>query len=90
MTGIMALKPTHGRIPMTGIWPREPRRFWHAGPMARSVRDLALAYSIVAGPDGYDAFSSLGANFDAGIGASPKRKLKVGWLVEPGFGPIDP
>lgn len=24
-TGIMALKPTHGRIPMTGVWPREPR-----------------------------------------------------------------
>lgn len=89
MTGIMGFKPTHGRIPMTGIWPREPRRFWHAGPMARSVRDLALAYSIVAGPDGQDAFSSLGANFDAGVGATPKRQLKVGWLVEPGFGAID-
>ena len=34
-TGVMGLKPTHGRIPMTGAWPRIPRRFWHAGPMAR-------------------------------------------------------
>ena len=30
-TGIVALKATHGRVPMTGIWPRVPRRFWHAG-----------------------------------------------------------
>lgn len=52
ITGIMALKLTHGRVPMIGIWPREPRRFWHTGPMARSVCDLALAYSVVAGPDG--------------------------------------
>jgi len=26
-----------------------PRRFWHVGPMARSVRDVALAYSLLAG-----------------------------------------
>ncbi|KAF4987161.1 hypothetical protein FDECE_15567 [Fusarium decemcellulare] len=25
--GIVALKATHGRVPMTGIWPRTPRRF---------------------------------------------------------------
>lgn len=89
-TGIMALKATHGRIPMTGVWPRVPRRFWHVGPMARSVRDLALAYSVLAGPDGKDGFSTSTVQFDAGVGPSPSRKLKVGWLVEPGFGPIDP
>ena len=90
-TGIMALKPTHGRVPMTGVWPRAPRRFWHVGPMARSVRDLALVYSIIAGPDGQDAFSTISnATFDAGVGLSPPaRPLRVGWLVEPGFGPID-
>jgi len=26
-TGIVSLKATHGRVPMTGIWPRAPRRF---------------------------------------------------------------
>jgi aspartyl-tRNA(Asn)/glutamyl-tRNA(Gln) amidotransferase subunit A len=36
-TGIVSLKATHGRVPMTGIWPRVPRRFWHVGPMARSI-----------------------------------------------------
>jgi aspartyl-tRNA(Asn)/glutamyl-tRNA(Gln) amidotransferase subunit A len=88
-TGIIGLKATHGRIPMTGIWSRAPRRFWHVGPMARSVRDIALAYSLLAGPDGADGFSTSPLKFDAGVGASPDRRLRVGWLVEPGFGPID-
>lgn len=57
-TGIVSLKATHGRVPMTGIWPRVPRRFWHVGPMARSIRDLELAFAVLAGPDGLDAFST--------------------------------
>jgi aspartyl-tRNA(Asn)/glutamyl-tRNA(Gln) amidotransferase subunit A len=89
-TGITSLKATHGRVPMTGIWPRVPRRFWHVGPMARSVRDIALAFSILAGPDGADAFASSTAQFDAGVDPSSARPMRVGWLVEPGFGPIDP
>jgi aspartyl-tRNA(Asn)/glutamyl-tRNA(Gln) amidotransferase subunit A len=89
-TGISSIKATHGRVPMTGIYPRAPRRFWHVGPMARSIRDLALAFSQLAGPDGRDAFATSTAQFDAGIGRQPYRQLRVGWLVEPGFGPIDP
>jgi aspartyl-tRNA(Asn)/glutamyl-tRNA(Gln) amidotransferase subunit A len=88
-TGIVSLKATHGRVPMTGIWPREPRRFWHVGPMARSIRDLSLAFSQLAGPDGQDGYSSSTIPFDAGVGTSIHRPLRVGWLVEPGFGPVD-
>src|ERR1700728_3237849 len=88
-TGIVSLKATQGRVPMTGIWPREPRRFWHVGPMARSIRDLSLAFSQLAGPDGQDGYSSSAIPFDAGVGSSNKRPLRVGWLVEPGFGPVD-
>src|ERR1700694_561511 len=58
-TGIVALKATHGRIPATGIWPRVPRRDWHVGPMARTVRDIALSYSLLAGPDGADGFATV-------------------------------
>lgn len=58
--------------------------------MARSVRDVSLAYSLMAGPDGADAFSSSAGPFNVGQGFSPVRPLRVGWLVEPGFGPIDP
>lgn len=64
-TGIVSLKATHGRVPMTGIWPREPRRFWHVGPMARSIRDLELAFSVLSGPDGLDAFATSTVQFDA-------------------------
>lgn len=84
------LKPTHGRIPMTGIWPREPRRNWHVGPMARSIRDLALAYSVLAGPDGADGFATTPREFDTGLGATPDRPVRVGWLVDSGLGPTDP
>jgi aspartyl-tRNA(Asn)/glutamyl-tRNA(Gln) amidotransferase subunit A len=89
MTGIVALKATHGRIPMTGLWPQVPRRFWHVGPMARSVRDIALAYSLLAGPDGVDGYAVSPLKLDAGVGASPSRPIRVGLVVE-GFGPIDP
>ncbi|KAK4235240.1 hypothetical protein C8A03DRAFT_46580 [Achaetomium macrosporum] len=94
--GIVALKPTLGRIPMTGVWPRAPRRFWHVGPMARTVRDVALAYAVLAGPDGKDGFSSVTPSTSARTSSSSStaitgvdRLLRVGWLVEPGFGPVD-
>ncbi|MEU5565038.1 amidase [Micromonospora musae] len=89
-TGIAALKPTRGRIPMTGAWPREPRRDWHVGPMARTIRDLALAYSLLSGPDGADGLATVPPEFDAGLGASPDRPVRVGWLVDSGLGPIAP
>jgi len=88
-TGIAAIKATHGRIPLTGFWPREPRRDWHAGPMARTIRDLALAYSLLAGPDGADGFSVFSPEFDAGLGTSPDRPVRLGWLVDSGLGPVD-
>jgi aspartyl-tRNA(Asn)/glutamyl-tRNA(Gln) amidotransferase subunit A len=89
-TGIVALKPTHGRIPMTGVWPRVPRRDWHVGPMARTVRDIALTYSLLAGPDGADGYAVTPSEFDSGVGVAPQRSLRVGWLVDSGLGPVDP
>lgn len=58
--------------------------------MARSVRDVALAFSQLAGPDGEDAFATSTVQFDAGLGRAPYRQLRVGWMVGPGFGPVDP
>lgn len=88
-TGIVALKATHGRIPTTGTWPRAPRRDWHVGPMARTVRDIALTYSLLTGPDGADGFATTPRELDAGVGPSPERPLRVGWLVDSGLGPVD-
>lgn len=89
-TGITSMKATHGTVPMTGIWPRAPRRFWHVGPMARSVHDIALAFSQLSGPDGKDGFASSSARFGAGVVGATVRPLRVGWMVGPGFGPVDP
>jgi aspartyl-tRNA(Asn)/glutamyl-tRNA(Gln) amidotransferase subunit A len=89
-TGITSMKATHGRVPMTGIWPRAPRRFWHVGPMARSVRDIGLAFAQLAGPDGQDAFSTLAAQDIGEFSEQLKRPLRVGWMVGPGFGPVHP
>ena len=52
--GIVGLKATHGRIPLTGHWPVVLLRYMHVGPMARTVRDVALELSVLAGPDGSD------------------------------------
>ncbi|MFI8183985.1 amidase [Actinacidiphila glaucinigra] len=57
--------------------------------MARSVRDLALAYALPAGPDGADGYSTAPREFDAGLGTSPDRPVRVGWLVDSGLGPTD-
>jgi len=89
-TGIVALKPTHGRIPMTGVWPRVPRRDWHVGPMAHTIRDLALSYNILNGPDGHDGFAVTPAGYDTGIGSAPEHPLRVGWYTDSGLGPVDP
>jgi amidase len=56
--GIAGLKPSTGRVPLTGHFPfisalNDPRTT--IGPLARSVEDLALALSIIGGPDWRDA-----------------------------------
>ncbi|MCC7370747.1 MAG: amidase [Chloroflexi bacterium] len=55
--GIAGLKPTSGRVPLTGYF--SPivgllKPLWHNGPMARRVEDLALGLAVMAGPDGRD------------------------------------
>jgi len=57
--GVFGIKPTEQRVPLTGLIPGLPgprpiRIMSCIGPMARTVDDLALLYSIIAGPDGRD------------------------------------
>jgi amidase len=57
--GAFGLKPTEKRVPLTGLIPglpppRSVRVMSCIGPLARSVEDLALLYSLIAGPDGRD------------------------------------
>src|ERR1700681_1941997 len=59
--GISGLKPTPGRIPSTGHFPRGAGAFaWLGvvGPMARTVADVRALFEVMKGPDADDALSS--------------------------------
>jgi Asp-tRNA(Asn)/Glu-tRNA(Gln) amidotransferase A subunit family amidase len=47
---IVGYKPSFGRVPLRGCLPLAPT-FDVAGPMARNVRDCALAYSVLTGEE---------------------------------------
>jgi amidase len=51
--GVYGLKPTHGLVPYTGIFPIE-LTLDHTGPMTATVADNALLLEVLAGPDGLD------------------------------------
>jgi amidase len=56
--GVTGLKPTFGRVPLTGHFPRcgslqDGRTV--IGPLATSVADLAVTLTVIAGPDDVDA-----------------------------------
>jgi aspartyl-tRNA(Asn)/glutamyl-tRNA(Gln) amidotransferase subunit A len=76
--GISGLKPTYGRVSRGGVTPLA----WtldHVGPMARSVRDLALLLQVLAGHDRADGTSARlpVPNYAAGL-ERPLRGLRVG------------
>jgi amidase len=57
--GLFGLKPTEHRVSLAGLIPglpppRSVRLMSCIGPLARTVEDLALLYSIIAGRDGGD------------------------------------
>jgi len=57
LCGVVGLKPTFGRVSRAGLLPLS----WsldHAGPMARTVEDVAIVVQAVAGHDPNDTWSS--------------------------------
>ena len=87
--GIVGLKATHGRIPLTGHWPEALLRFMHVGPLARSVRDAALGLSLMAGPDGLDYYAMPVPIPDVSDLGAPAG-LRVAWCSGGPFSPVDP
>lgn len=53
LCGVVGLKPTFGLVPFTGVLGLVGR-LDHVGPMARTVREVAVALDVLAGPDGVD------------------------------------
>jgi amidase len=83
--GAYGLKPTYGLVPYTGIVSLD-RTLDHSGPIARTVRDLAVTLQAIGGPDGYDArqvgvqVDDYTARLEEGV-----EGLRVG-VLEEGFG----
>ena len=90
LCGVAGIKPTYGRISLRGVVPLA----WsldHAGPLARSVRDLAIALQSLAGYDPRDPGSAdvpvddYLSDLEAGIGG-----LRVLIPTEHFFDDVDP
>jgi Asp-tRNA(Asn)/Glu-tRNA(Gln) amidotransferase A subunit family amidase len=90
-SGICGLKPTPGRIPATGHFPPSAGPFallGVVGPMARTVRDLQLLFSVVAGPDIGDPNAApvpLRKIDDAAL-----RQTRIGFFEDDGRTPVTP
>jgi len=90
LTGIAALKATHGRIPFTGHLAPTTSAWFHVGPMARTVRDIALGYSLLSGPDGVDGYAVHAKDIDSANTRIAGQTIRVGWVSDDAFGPVDP
>ncbi|KAF2833786.1 amidase signature enzyme [Ophiobolus disseminans] len=83
--GCVGLKPTHGLVPYTGISSGDAIND-HAGPIARSVTDVALCLDAISGRDDYDD-KTLGAptygtsQYAHSLQASVAG-MKIGILIE--------
>ncbi|WP_396898363.1 amidase [Mycolicibacterium sp.] len=88
-TGTVALKPTYGLIP---LYPPSPfGTLSHAGPMARTVADVAALMDVVTGfdPRDWSAMPSPASSFRAALGGGVAG-LRVAYSPNLGFGVNDP
>ena len=87
--GVCGLKPTPGRIPSTGHFPKSGGPFaliGVAGPMARTIEDVRTLFSVMAGPDDGDPCSApiaMRAMDDAAL-----RSINVGFFEDDGRTPV--
>jgi amidase len=87
-TGTCGLKPTPGRVPATGHFPVCAGPFaltGVVGPMARTVGDVALLLSVMAGPDIGDP-----NGYAVPLGAPDRVEppLRIGWFEDDGRTPV--
>jgi len=90
-SGICGLKPTPGRVPVTGHFPPGAGAFsWIGvvGPMGRTVADLRALFEVMAGPDAGDALSVPVPL--RRIRAEELRDLRIGILESAALGTATP
>jgi len=88
---VFGFRPTHGRVPAAGeeLF-LDPMSTW--GAMGRSVTDLAILMSVIAGPD---ARAPQSAGDDGGEYLQPLERslagVRIGWLGDlSGYLPFEP
>ncbi len=87
--GVVGLKPTHGRVPLYPASPFGPLA--HAGPIARTVEDVALLMDILSLPDHRDP--TAGAPPLLTFRGELQREVRgatVGFSANLGFAQVDP
>ncbi len=88
-TGLAGIKGQFGRVP---VWPTSATpTLAHVGPLARSVEDAALLFSVVAGFDRRDPFSVAGPVPDV-LGATlfPVAGMRIAYSPTLGYARPDP
>ena len=86
---VVGLKPSFGRVP---VWPASPMMMIeHCGPLTRTVRDAALALSVMAGHDPRDGYALCepAPRVLAGIERGVKG-LRIAWTPDLGFASVEP
>ena len=88
--GLSGLKPSFGRVPVGGPTPPGWLSLSAKGPMARRIRDVALALDAVVGPE-QDDLGSLPRPEASWLDAVTDAKLPsvVGWAPTLGYAPVD-
>ena len=85
---VVGFKPSFGRVP---VWPASPLMMMeHCGPLARTVQDAALAFTVMAGGDPRDGYAiqALFPDVLSGLGKGV-RGLKIGISPDLGVPRID-
>ena len=85
--GVIGYKPPHGRNPGDLEISLDPCS--HFGPMARTVADVALMQSVMAGPLDTD-LASLPERVALPTAAEDLSGWRIAWSMDLGFAPIDP
>ncbi len=83
---VVGFRPSPGRVPTEGFFPLAT-----SGPMARSVTDVALLLSTIAGPHRASplSLSEPGSIFRQPLGRSSKG-VRIAWFKDLGGLPFDP
>ena len=87
--GVVGLKPSFGRVP---VWPASPMMMIeHCGPLTRTVRDAAIALTVMSGHDSRDGYAlaepapKVLSGLERGV-----EDFRIAWSPDLGFASVDP